>query len=260
MSKITQNSSLRNPLFSRIVLCLSLSFLSASIAWSAFSGSYTFLTTPRVFPYLIIASIMLILLAFCALFNVCKVSSRESFRILVAICIPALLIVIPLQNRDYANFGFDKYAGGRAIAIKDFQGYKNFRGLNQASSTISVSNDDFGAWYDEIDHNVNRYKGYKIIVNGFVSKSRSLGSNQFYVARHFMSCCILDMSPFGFVGEISSSSKNDFSLVKEHQWIHVIAHIDVGNVGNDNNRRSGVILRIDKISEAAPPSGYFYRQ
>lgn len=251
----------KNPIFSRILLAASLCFLSSVIAWSAFSGSYTTLTTPRAFMYLILASIMLVLLAFCAIFGVCKVSPSESLRILVAILIPALLIVIPLQNQDSMNSGFDKYAGGRAIAIKSFQNYKNPRGLDSKNRVITISDDDFGAWYDEIDHNLERYKGYEVIVNGFISKSNSLTSKQFYVARHLMSCCILDMSPFGFVGELSdaASSKKYSSQIKEHQWVRVHARIDVGKIGKQENQRMGVILKIYKMSEVDPPIGYFYR-
>lgn len=238
--------------FAGLVEAFLLLCLAAVIAVVTLSGQYTLFTTPRAFIYLIIASVLLVVLAFCAACGWFAVSSRDSWRILISIAIPALLIIIPLQSsQSLSSSGFDRYAGGRAIAIR----YNSrLAGLNEKSREIKVKNDDFGLWYDEIDHNLSKYEGYTITITGFVSRDATLGANQFRISRQLMSCCILDMSPFGLVAEYSSS-KN----LAEHKWVQLRARIERGNVGVHGYQRAGVVLRVISLRTAQAPTGYFYR-
>ena len=238
--------------FAGLVESFLLLCLAAVIAVVTLSGQYTLFTTPRAFVYLIIASVLLVVLAFCAACGWFAVSSRDSWRILISIAIPALLIIIPLQSsQSLSSSGFDRYAGGRAIAIR----YNSrLAGLNEKSREIKVKNDDFGLWYDEIDHNLSKYEGYTITITGFVSRDATLGANQFRISRQLMSCCILDMSPFGLVAEYSSS-KN----LAEHKWVQLRARIERGNVGVHGYQRAGVVLRVMYLRTAQAPTGYFYR-
>ncbi len=239
--------------FAGLVEAFLLLCLAAVIAVVTLSGQYTLFTTPRAFVYLIIASVLLVVLAFCAACGWFAVSSRDSWRILISIAIPALLIIIPLQSsQSLSSSGFDRYAGGRAIAIRSYN--SRLAGLNEKSREIKVKNDDFGLWYDEIDHNLSKYEGYTITITGFVSHDATLGANQFRISRQLMSCCILDMSPFGLVAEYSSS-KN----LAEHKWVQLRARIERGNVGVHGYQRAGVVLRVISLRSTQAPTGYFYR-
>lgn len=248
----TKSEQRNHVTFAGLVESFLLLCLAAVIAVVTLSGQYTLFTTPRAFVYLIIASVLLVVLAFCAACGWFAVSSRDSWRILISIAIPALLIIIPLQSsQSLSSSGFDRYAGGRAIAIR----YNSrLAGLNEKSREIKVKNDDFGLWYDEIDHNLSKYEGYTITITGFVSRDATLGANQFRISRQLMSCCILDMSPFGLVAEYSSS-KN----LAEHKWVQLRARIERGNVGVHGYQRAGVVLRVISLRTAQAPTGYFYR-
>lgn len=248
----TKSEQRNHVTFAGLVEAFLLLCLAAVIAVVTLSGQYTLFTTPRAFIYLIIASVLLVVLAFCAACGWFAVSSRDSWRILISIAIPALLIIIPLQSsQSLSSSGFDRYAGGRAIAIR----YNSrLAGLNEKSREIKVKNDDFGLWYDEIDHNLSKYEGYTITITGFVSRDATLGANQFRISRQLMSCCILDMSPFGLVAEYSSS-KN----LAEHKWVQLRARIERGNVGVHGYQRAGVVLRVISLRTAQAPTGYFYR-
>ena len=231
-----------------VLLCL-----AAVVSVVTLSGEYTLFTTPRAFAYLIIAAVLLVFLAICAACGWFVISARDSWRILVSLAIPALLIIIPLQSSQSVNSGgFDKYAGGRAIAIRG----NNSRpaGLNEKSREIKVKNDDFGLWYDEIDHNLSKYAGHTITVTGFVSRDASLGDGQFRISRQLMSCCILDMSPFGFVAQYPKASKID-----DHKWVRVRARIIRGEVGVKGYQHSGVVLKVISLQFTQAPTGYFYR-
>ena len=250
--------------FAQIVQSLCLICFSVTLMWSALSGCYTILTTPRAFVYLIFAAILLFVLGICSLFGIIPVFAKDSKRILVSLIIPMLVILIPLQMSKSAldqgftkSAGFDEYASGRAIAIASNRknNKKTLSGLDVANKKIIISDDDFGNWYDEIDHNLEKYKGYEIVVKGFISRENTLSKNQVRISRQFMSCCILDMSPFGFVADFSKNLR-----FKNHQWVIVKANISLGNIGVSGYSHKGVVLKVESIKEISKaPSGYFYR-
>lgn len=174
--------------------------LGAAIVYSTTSGSYITLTTPRSLPYLIVGAILLFALSVAAWLGVFHADERSSFRFLVALVIPTLLIAVPFQPGN--GTGFDTYAAGRAIAIRRDAhkpaGFAHLHGLDEERKTITISDDEFGSWFSHIDHNPQRYIGYRGRLTGFVYKPSTLGAHEFELSRQFMSCCILDMTPFGF--------------------------------------------------------------
>ena len=186
-------------------------------------------------------------------------TERSVLRFLIALIIPALLIAVPFQPSSGSG-GFDEYAGGRAIVIPRSShkpdGVSQLHGLDTTNKTLTISDDEFGSWFEQIDHNPQRYVGYHVQVTGFVSKSRTFGADEFELSRQFMSCCILDMTPFGF---IASSGKA--GTPHNHDWVTVDAVIKQGAYGSAGHERQGLILQVRSASKAAAaPTGYFYWQ
>lgn len=249
--------------FAQMVQSLCLICFSVTLMWSALSGCYTILTTPRAFVYLIFAAILLFVLGICSLFGIIPVFAKDSKRILVSLIIPMLVILIPLQMSKSAldqgftkSAGFDEYASGRAIAIASNRknNKKTLSGLDVDNKKIIISDDDFGNWYDEIDHNLEKYQGYEIVVRGFISRENTLSKNQVRISRQFMSCCILDMSPFGLVVNYKNANK-----LHEHEWVMLRARVSRGNIGVKGYQRFGVVLKVTSLKSAKAPTGYFYR-
>lgn len=233
--------------------------LGAAIAYAVAGGSYTTLTTPRSLPYLIIGAVLLFALAITAWLGLFHATERSALRFLVALIIPALLITVPFQPSSGSS-GFDEYAGGRAIAIPRSShkpsGASQLHGLNTAKKTITISDDEFGSWFEQIDHNPQRYIGYHVQVTGFVSKSRTFGADEFELSRQFMSCCILDMAPFGFM-----ASSGKAGTLHNHDWVTVDAVIKQGSYGSAGHERQSLVLQVQSVSKAkAVPIGYFYWQ
>lgn len=248
-----ENKKCNRITFAKILEFFVLLCLAAVIATVTLSGQYTLFTTPRAFAYLIIAAVLLLVLASCAALGWFDVSARDSWKILVSLVLPALLIIIPLQSSQrFSAGGFDRYAGGRAIAIRSHN--PRLSGLSEKSREIKVKNDDFGLWYDEIDHNISKYEGYTITITGFVSRDTTLGASQFRLSRQLMSCCILDMSPFGLVANYKNANK-----LHEHEWVMLRARVSRGSIGVKGYQRSGVILKVISLKSAKAPTGYFYR-
>ena len=190
--------------------------LGAAIVYSTTSGSYITLTTPRSLPYLIVGAILLFALSVAAWLGVVHADERSSFRFLVALVIPMLLIAVPFQPGN--GTGFDTYAAGRAIAIRRDAhkpaGFAHLHGLDEERKTITISDDEFGSWFSHIDHNPQRYIGYRVRLTGFVYKPSTLGAHEFELSRQFMSCCILDMTPFGFTTHYAKTAKSQKHLLQ----------------------------------------------
>lgn len=251
--KCVEHNACKKITLAQLVEAILLLFFAVIIAEVTLSGRYTLFTTPRAYYYLLITAILLFILSICAAIGWFSVSSRDVWRMFVAFVVPALLIIVPLRYAQNISVdGFDQYAGGRAIAIRS-QNYP-LSGLYEKSHEITVDDDDFGSWYDEIDHNAAKYDGYAITLTGFVSRDSTLNANQFRVSRQLMSCCILDMSPFGLVAE-----KSNIGEIQDHEWVRVRARVSRGNIGIPGYQHPGVVLHVISMQTAQAPTGYFYR-
>ncbi|MFQ9707230.1 MAG: TIGR03943 family putative permease subunit [Bifidobacterium dentium] len=128
--------------------------------------------------------------------------------------------------------------------------------MDDTRRTITVRNDEFGSWFEHIDHNPQSYVGYRIRITGFVSKPSTLGTDEFQISRQFMSCCILDMTPFGFTAVTAKAAK-----LHEYDWVTIDATIEQGTYGTSGHERQGLILQVSSLRQAAnAPTGYFYWQ
>ena len=229
--------------------------LTASLTWLTVTDRYVTFTTPRTLPYLIIAIVLLAALTVCAWLGVFHTTPRSARRMLIALAIPALLISIPAQT-GAASGGFDQYAGGRAIPIEYSTGERSLPGLDEANRTINIADDDFGSWFEVIDHDPQRYVGYTVKVTGFVSRPDTLGSAQFLVSRQLMSCCILDMTPFGFTATYQDKAK---AQPEEREWVDIEGTLQMGTIGESGYSHQGLILKVSDMDETSAPTGYFYR-
>lgn len=69
-----------------------------------------------------------------------------------------------------------------------------------------------------------------------------------------MSCCILDMTPFGFM---ASSGKAD--ALHNHDWVTIDAVIAQGTYESTGHERQGLVLQVQSVAETqTAPTGYFY--
>lgn len=252
--------------FADIVTSLCLFALAITLGWSGLSGAYVKLATPRIFIYLMIASVLLVILAVVSATGCFHMNAGKMRSLFLSLLLPALLIVIPLSSGGGSSTSdFDPYAGGRPIAIER----AHHSSVDHVKRIIRVGDDDFGYWYDEIDHHLDRYDGYKIELTGFVYRPHTFAREQFMLSRQLMSCCVLDMSPFGFAATLPKHILNvsqrahaafmPSGVLKEHQWIHVSARIERGTIGQERHKYQGVLLRVEHVEQTQAPVGYFYR-
>jgi putative membrane protein len=230
---------------------------AAAIASFVTTGRFIAFVTPRTVPYLWFAAIMLLIFAVTAWLGVFHCTAASLAKILVVGLLPTLLLSLPFDSDGTALTGTN-----RAIAINSSVSAE-LPGLNAATKTITIHNDDFGSWFDRIDRNAAQYIGYTIIVEGSVSRDSSLNASQFSVSRMLMTCCVLDMTPFGFVVDTSSveaSAKISKPLPHDAAWVRVTGKLVKGRIGTASHGYNGLILQAKSIqTKDEAPNGYFYR-
>lgn len=224
--------------------------LAASMVGFVASGRYITYVTPRTVPYIIAAAIILALFGVASCFAMFHCSMQSLSKSIIVLVIPILLLVIPVESNTQSSAGLS-----RAIAIHDSSS-TSLTGLDTAKKTITISDDQFGAWYDRIDRNASSYVGYTIILNGFISRDSSVSSKQFIASRMLMTCCVLDMTSFGFV--VNAGSTN---IASDGSWVGVTGKLARGSIGPKSHSYQGLVLNNATITAStSSASGYFYHQ
>ncbi|MDQ0970802.1 putative membrane protein [Neobacillus niacini] len=118
------------------------------------------------------------------------------------------------------------------------------------SSTIKMNDDIFSTYYDEIQTDIEKFKGREIELKGFVYKEEGLEQDQLVLSRFLITHCVADASIIGFISELPEASS-----LKENTWIEV-----KGVLGTTNfNGTELPIIKITtwkKINEPKEP--YLY--
>ncbi len=127
-------------------------------------------------------------------------------------------------------------------------------GLDTANKKITVSNDDFGIWLSEIYMDMEKYKGYTVVMTGFVFKDPEiLKKDEFVPARLMMSCCAADLAPVGLVCKYDGASE-----LKEESWVTVEGTLSIVQNEYEGEKYDDPQLTITKITSAEAVEDYVY--
>ena len=127
-------------------------------------------------------------------------------------------------------------------------------GLDTANKKITVSNDDFGIWLSEIYMDMEKYKGYTVVMTGFVFKDPEiLKKDEFVPARLMMSCCAADLAPVGLVCKYDGASE-----LKEESWVTVEGTLSIVQNEYEGEKYDAPQLTITKITSAEAVEDYVY--
>lgn len=99
----------------------------------------------------------------------------------------------------------------------------SLNGLDEAARTITIADEDYYDWMNELGYNAEKYQGYTITMKGFVFLDlEERKENEFALVRLSMWCCSADMSPMGLI--VSHDGSLSF---KENDWITVTGKVQV---------------------------------
>ena len=71
------------------------------------------------------------------------------------------------------------------------------------SPSIMMNDSVFAAYYDEINMDIEKFKGRKIQLKGFVYKEDGLEQDQLVISRFLITHCVADASIIGFLSRIT---------------------------------------------------------
>ncbi|MDR1943965.1 MAG: TIGR03943 family protein [Synergistaceae bacterium] len=129
-------------------------------------------------------------------------------------------------------------------------GNADLSGMDESAKKITVENDDFYTWLEEIFLNPDRYEGYTIRMTGFVFKDpEMLLPDEFAPVRLVMSCCVADLLPFGMICKYDKVDE-----LQADSWVTVEGVI---HITEENGYREPQ-ARVTGVTPAAEVEGYIY--
>ncbi|HWQ75900.1 MAG TPA: TIGR03943 family protein [Syntrophomonas sp.] len=153
-----------------------------------------------------------------------------------------------------ATDSLDTAAPDTQTSVSEGEYSTGLPGLDIANKKITVSNDDFDLWFSEIYSDMEKYKGYTVIMTGYVYKDPEfMKSNEFVPARLMMSCCVADLSPAGIICRYDKAS-----ALKEDSWVTVTGTLFIGQYEYDGHKYDDPQLIVTKITPAEKVEGYVY--
>lgn len=118
------------------------------------------------------------------------------------------------------------------------------------NNIIVVNDNNFEKWTEEISYNMAKYEGKKIVLTGFVFKSKEFKENEFVPARLMMSCCAADLQPVGLLCHYDKAK-----ALKQDTWIIVKGKIKILDF---NGEKIPVIIAESIKNTQKPSNEYVY--
>ncbi|HWQ71855.1 MAG TPA: TIGR03943 family protein [Desulfitobacteriaceae bacterium] len=138
--------------------------------------------------------------------------------------------------------------------IQEDESAANLAGLDVKNKKITVANDDFGLWLSAIYEDMEKYKGYTVIMTGYVYRDPEFTkSNEFVAARLMMSCCVADLAPTGLICRYDKASE-----LKKDSWVTVEGTLFIGQYEYDGQKYDDPQLIVTKITPTEKVEGYIY--
>jgi len=106
----------------------------------------------------------------------------------------------------------------------------------------------FVEWIQEIYEHMDKYKGKKIQVVGFVFKDEQFKKNEFVPARMMMVCCAADMQPIGLLCSYAKASE-----LKKDVWVKVSGRIGQGEFEGQKMP----MIEVESVEPANKPKNEF---
>ena len=91
-----------------------------------------------------------------------------------------------------------------------------------SDGVITVQDEQFAKWYQDINQNMNKYNGKTLKFKGQVFRMKGFAKNEMVPARYAMVCCTADLQPCGVL-----CRGNEVSQYKEDEWIWVTGKIKI---------------------------------
>ena len=135
-------------------------------------------------------------------------------------------------------------AADETAASEDESPWYDLNGLDEATKTITIADEDYYTWMYELSSFYEKYGGYTVVMKGFIYKDPEIEKiSDFALVRLSMWCCAADLSPIGFL--VDCSGILDF---KEDDWVVVKGTLEASADGET------LMLKAQSIDKAEKPA------
>lgn len=120
----------------------------------------------------------------------------------------------------------------------------------ELSPNIKMNDYVYSTYYEEISKDINKFKGRKIVLKGFVYKEDGFKQNQVVISRFLITHCVADSSIIGFLSELPEASS-----LKEDTWIEANGVLEMTTY---NGTQLPLIKITDWKKTSEPKEPYLY--
>lgn len=137
----------------------------------------------------------------------------------------------------------DEYSKDDALQTYGEEGPNVLNGLDEKGKTITIADEDYYGWLQELSSSTEKYEGYTIAMKGFIYRDPEIEKEcDFALVRLSMWCCAADLTPMGFL--VDYDGKLEY---KDDDWVVVKGTIDLTPDG------SSIIMKAQSIEPAEKP-------
>lgn len=205
---------------------------------------------PKMTNYIIFSMVILFILSILE-FKKVLFDKKHITSVSIIFFIPLILAYIINPQGLNSNIASNK---GITSNVYSNQAYLENAAINK--NLIKFTNDNFSDMTNEISYNLNKYKGKKITLSGFVYRDEHFPKNTFVTARMLIICCAADAEVTGLACRV----KNNINP-KNNEWISITGTINsIENFDKDySDQKTIPIIDVENIKNIKKPSSpYIY--
>ncbi|QAT50529.1 TIGR03943 family protein [Caproiciproducens sp. NJN-50] len=244
------------------LICLSLSVL---LLYALISGRASEYVHPRINGYLWFSSCALFVISLLLLSGSLRPrhNARPARFLLFLIPIFSVLLIPAgaVQSRA-VSFGSTaaaqsaappsgKSAAASSQAVSTTGPSSSALPQEDASGVTSISDEQFAAWYQDINKDMEKYEGKTLRFKGQVFRMDGFAKNEIVPVRYAMVCCTADLQPCGILCRSGEASQ-----YKDNDWVWVTGKVKIETY-MDQTMPVCYVTKIEKAEKAKAAYIYF---
>ncbi|MFL0250952.1 TIGR03943 family putative permease subunit [Clostridium neuense] len=205
---------------------------------------------PKMTNYIIFSMVVLFLLSILE-FKKILFDKKHITSVSIIFFVPLILAYIINPQGLNSNI-----ASNKGVTSNIYSNQADLENMAVNKNLIRFTNDNFSDMTNEISYNLNKYKGKKITLSGFVYRDDHFSKNTFVTARMLIICCAADAEVTGLACRV----KNNASP-KNNEWISITGTINsIENFDKDySDQKTIPIIDVESIKRINKPSSpYIY--
>lgn len=207
---------------------------------------------PKMIKYVVFAALVLGILAVLELIKIIFDKSKKyNSRVSSVFLIPLILAYIVNPQ------GLDSGIASKKGVVTNKYSFSSSSAITHGDDgVIKFTDANFSDMTNDISYNINKYKGKKVNISGFIYRDKSFPKDHFVVARMLIICCAADAEVTGLVCSLNNSSN-----LKDNAWVSITGTIDsMNNFDRDYSDEKIIpVIKIDSVKTIAKPSNpYIY--